>query len=571
MATSTFNRVRGLKPRRSRFNLSYGKAFDCDMGQLIPTMVKFMVPGDIFTFHQEAVIRTKGPLRSPAFAELNCYSYNFFVPLRILFGESVYDSNQKIYEWEIADHAFEKFITGGKDGTDTSVVLPRWTPSGSTVVNDNWNGIDPPDPGDPDNGSNKNDVNVSVADNGLYSLWDYLEYPVGVIPLGATPLDFYKRAYNMIWNEWFRDENVMDPVKVEDSDIVLQATWKKDYFTSMLPWQQRGTAPQLPVKLTGNAAVTFNSEDASDFVNTSSYPYVHLMPYSAGSNKLLLYGSADGSTNQAASTSITAGINLSGVGTSTFSVADLRVAFQIQRWMELNARCGSRLVEYLKANYGTAPTDDTLQRPMFIGGCKAPVIITEVLQTSASGNDGVGSMKGHSISADRSYMGRFRANEFGVMMTVSVIRPKAMYHQGIDRENLYDNRYDFFNPAFVSLAEQGVMAAELYAQNSGNVDSNGDPVIIGFQGRYNELRTSQNRVCGALRGGQNMSFWAVTRSFDSLPTLNGQFLKCIPNKDIFEITDEPAFICYFNNRITAYRPLPVDAMPGYIDHLYGER
>lgn len=569
MATSTFNRVKGLKPRRSRFNLSYGKAFDCDMGQLIPTMVKYMVPGDIFTMFQESAIRVKAPLRSPCFAELNAFSYTFFVPLRILFGSSKLNA-ESWYDWEINDHDFEKFLTGGRTGTDNSVVLPRWVPTGSDVVNDNWNGIPAPGEGDPDNGSNINDVNVTVEDNGIYSLWDYLENPVDVVPDGAYPLDFKKRAYNLIYNEWFRDENVMPPVQVENSNIVLQSTWKKDYFTSMLPFQQRGAAQTLPVSLTGSASVEFSNDPDATYLNLTDQHYVRIAPYSSGKG-LSLVSSANGETAYDQANNVMAAVDLSQVGTSTFTVADLRVAFQIQRWMELNARCGSRLCEYLKANYGTCPTDDTLQRPMFIGGCKSPVIITEVLQTSASGNDGVGSMKGHALSADRNYMGRFRANEFGIIMTLTTIRPKAMYHQGIDREDLYENRYDFFNPAFVSLAEDGVMAAQLMAQNSGNVDANNDPVILGFQGRYNELRTSQNKVCGALRGGQNMSYWALTRTFDTLPTLNGQFLKCIPNKDIFEVTDEPAFVCYFYNRITAFRPLPVDAQPGYIDHLYGER
>lgn len=567
MATSTFNHVKGLKPRRSRFNIGYGKAFDCDMGQLIPSMVKFMVPGDVFTMHQEAVIRTKAPLRSPAFAELNCYSYTFFVPLRILFGESVQNA-EGWYDWEIKDHDFEKFITGGRTGNDVSVVLPRWVPTGTDIVNDNWNGI-----ASGSSGSNVDDVNVTVKDNGLYSLWDYLEFPVGVIPNGAYPLDFWKRAYNLIYNEWFRDENVMPPVQVEYNDRVLQATWKKDYFTSMLPWQQRGTAPQLPVS--GVLPVTFDMEGGILGKVDSPYLYPYIVPLNHDRTKVVINTSnssslADGAySNTDTLASVSGSVDLSNA--ATFSVADLRVAFQIQRWMELNAKCGSRLVEYLRANYGTAPSDDTLQRPMFIGGCKSPVVITEVLQTAADGNDGVGSMKGHSISADRNYMGRFRANEFGVIMTLSVIRPKAMYHQGIDRENLYDNRFMFFNPAFVWLSEQLVMAAELYAQDSGNVDANGDPVGIGFQGMFNELRTSQNKVCGALRGGQSLSFWAMTRTFQNLPTLNGQFLKCIPNKDIFAVTDEPAFVCYFNNRITAYRPLPVDAQGGYIDHLYGER
>lgn len=562
MATSTFDHVRGLKPRRSRFNLSYGKAFDCDMGQLIPTMVKYMVPGDIFTFNQEAVVRTKGPLRSPAFAELNVFSYNFFVPLRILFGETITNADGT-KEWEIHDHDFEKFITGGINGLDDSVALPRWQPTGTDVVNDNWNGLASGVPG-----SNVDDVNVTVKDNGIYSLWDYLEYPIDVVPQGAFPLDFKRRAYNLIYNEWFVNRNVMPLVEVENNDRVMQATWKKDYFTSMLPWQQRGAAPALPIQ--GILPVTFSNEIAPRSLGTVA----SAVGVFGSDDTLLQYVTSSSAAGSEAVLSdvyskVSGSVDLKDA--AKIYINDLRVAFQIQRWMELNARCGSRLVEFLKANYGTSPTDDTLQRPMFIGGSKSPVIITEVLQTADDGNDGVGSMKGHSISADRSYLGRFRANEFGIMMTLSVIRPKAMYHQGIDREDLYDNRYCFFNPAFVWLSEQNVELAELYATDNGNVDANGDPITIGFQGRYNELRTSMNKVCGALRGGQNMSYWAMTRSFGNAPVLNGQFLKCIPDKSVFSVMDEPAFVAYFNNRLIGYRPLPVDAEPGLIDHVYGDR
>lgn len=559
----TFNKVRGLKPRRSRFNLGYSKAFDCDMGQLIPTMIKFMAPGDIFTFTQELVARTKGPLRAPAFADINAYSYNFFVPLRILFGTTKQDSDGW-NEWDVNDHDFEKFISGGRTGNDNSIALPRWIPTGNNVVNDNWNGI-----ASGVTGSNADDVNVTVADNGTYSLWDYLEMPVDVIPAGAYPLDFWKRCYNMIYNEWFRDPNVMPPVDITQSNIVLNACWKKDYFTSMLPWQQRGTAQNLPVSLTGNAKVYFSESSYSAF-DSSNYPELTLTVSGQTPSSSFTLQGQDGNGNSRYGRVISGSVDLSQVGTSTFTVADLRAAFQIQRWMELNARCtGGRYVEYLKANYGIAPNDDTLHRPMFIGGCKCPIIISEVLQTSADGGEGVGSLSGHSIAASRNYMGRFRANEFGVMMTLTVIRPKAMYHQGIDKENLYDNRYQFLNPAFVNLAEDTVDVAEIYATNNGNVDASGEPVHIGFQGRYNELRGSHDKVCGAMR--TTLAYWVSSRTFSSAPVLNGQFLKCNPDKNIFAVIDEPAFVVMIANRITAYRPLPVEAQPGLIDHLYGER
>lgn len=579
--SNPFSTVTGLKPRRSRFNLSYGKAFDCDMGQLIPTMTKYMYPGDIFDLRQELVARPIAPLRTSAFAQVDVHSYCFFVPLRLLFGTmsgSGLEAN-----WEVNDHDFEKFITGGVSGNVT-VSLPRWSlnPLDRPVVNDNWNGIP-----SGSTGSNADWPNVTTTENGKYSLWDYLGFPVGVKPTNsARPLDFFKRSYNLIYNEWFRDRNVMPPVNVANSDIVLNACWKKDYFTSMLPWPQRGNPIGIPISgtapislnLPALAPIVLNSaapgsnqlgfiKDGESFkigtVNNSStgaraYDYSSLIYPSVGSNSYVadlsgITGSAD--------------VSLA----ATFSVNDLRLAFQMQRWMEISGKVGSRYVEYLKGMYGTSPTDDTLQRPMFIGGSKSPVIISEVLQTSEGGS-GVGTIAGHAISADGNKITRFRANEFGVMMCLMCIKPKAMYGQGIDRENLYKTRYDFLNLAFVNLGEQDVYAAELLTVDGNNTEDgtlNTDMKKIGFQGRYNELRTSYDQVCGGLR--DQLSYWAMVRKFSTVPELNGQFLKCNPNKDLFVVKDEPAFVVYVNNKLIAYRPLPVEAQPGLIDHVYGER
>lgn len=572
--SNPFSAVTGLKPRRSRFNLSYGKAFDCDMGQLIPTMTRYMYPGDIFDLKQELVARPIAPLRTSAFAQLDVHSYCFFVPLRLLFGTmsgSGLEAN-----WEVNDHDFEKFITGGVSGNVT-VSLPRWSlnPLDRPVVNDNWNGIP-----SGQTGSNADWPNVTTLENGKYSLWDYMGFPVGVKPTNsARPLDFYKRAYNLIYNEWFRDRNVMPPVNVASSDIVLNACWKKDYFTSMLPWPQRGNPIGIPISGTAPISLTLpamapvvsaegtyvnnqlfidSARQLGTRFNGSNYKYD-----GAGNNDSPFrpyFADLSGITGQA-------DVSLA----ATFSVNDLRLAFQMQRWMEISAKVGSRYVEYLKGMYGTSPTDDTLQRPMFIGGSKSPIIISEVLQTSEGGS-GVGTIAGHAISADGNKITRFRANEFGVMMTLMCIKPKAMYGQGIDRENLYKTRYDFLNLAFVNLGEQDVYAAELLTVDGNNTEDgtlNTDMKKIGFQGRYNELRTAYDQVCGGLR--DQLSYWAMVRKFSAVPELNGQFLKCNPNKDLFVVKDEPAFVVYVNNKLIAYRPLPVEAQPGLIDHVYGER
>ena len=233
-----YSKVPGVKIRRSMFPIGYDKKLDCDMGQVIPIFMRSVLPGDLIKLSQAIVVRAPAAL-APYMAELNVHTYTFFCPYRILFGQSVADSDGFLH-WNINDHDFETFITGGRTGNDVSVSLPRWIPTGNNVVNDNWNGLPATDPN-----SNLNDVNVTVADNGKYSLWDYLEFPTGVIPQGAYPLDFPRRMYNMCWNEWFRDETLMSEVDVANSSVILNACWKKDYFTSALPWQQRGAAMEV--------------------------------------------------------------------------------------------------------------------------------------------------------------------------------------------------------------------------------------------------------------------------------------------------------------------------------------
>ncbi|QCS36618.1 major capsid protein [Capybara microvirus Cap3_SP_539] len=563
---SVYSSVRGLKPHRSKFKIGYDFKFDCDAGQLIPIFCKSVVPSDVINLSQEIVVRAPAAL-APYMAELNAHTYTFFVPYRILFGEMQDDeeidvgSKKLIFRhWEISDHEFEKFIGGGRSGNLT-VSLPRWIPTGQNVVNDNWNGI----PAGSE-GSNLNDINVTVPDNGKYSLWDYFCFPTGVIPAGAYPLDFPKRAYNLIYNEWFLDNNLMPAVDVANSNIVLNACWKKDYFTSALPWQQRGTAPAFPIS--GTAKAVFSNPISiqgviSDYIGPSQAYYSIL---EQGQNAVFANNSSSSISNphnyyrlQVNSNTLTERNTVDLGSAVTFDVSTLRYAFQVQKWLERNARGGSRYVELLKAHFGTSPTDDTLQRPMFIGGSKSPIIVSEVLQTG-NGGEGVGSLFGHTISADANHVTKFHVNEYGLIMTLMCIKPKATYQQGIDREWLYETKYDFLFPEFVNLSEEAVYQAELFASN----DENENKKIFGYQGRYNELRTSQSHVAGGLR--DSLSYWHMGRIFGTAPVLNGQFLKCNPRKDVFSVTDEPSYICYVGNVCHAYRPLPLYPEPGLIDH-----
>ena len=191
--SGVFQSVRSASPGRSVFNLSYEKKFTCDMGQLIPVMCDEMVPGDKFNIGNQMIIRFQ-PLVAPILHEINVFVHYFFVPYRLLWSD------------------WEKFITGGEDGTFTAT-LPRWTPTS----------------------------------NAIGSLWDYMGMPTGVTPSNRLPLDFPKRAYNFIWNSFYRDETLQAALDINVSDTILRRAWEKDYFTSSLPWQQRGIAPALPI------------------------------------------------------------------------------------------------------------------------------------------------------------------------------------------------------------------------------------------------------------------------------------------------------------------------------------
>lgn len=491
----SYKSVRTAQPRRSVFNLSYEKKFTCDMGQLIPVMCDEVIPGDIFKIGSQAVIRFQ-PLVAPILHEVNMYVHYFFVPYRLLW-----------VDWE-------DFITGGTQGDDTSI-LPRWSPTPSTG-------------------------------NAVNSLWDYLGFPPNVVPTGALPIDFPRRAYNTIYNEFYRDETLQDEVLLTNESI-LNRNWQKDYFTSALIWQQRGVAPALPI--TGTTSAVFTGATVGSNANT--------LTLDAAGQQFFLSSAANVTAFLAALGKNTVDLSTA----STFDIADLRLAFQIQKWMERNARAGVRYTEFLKAHFGVSPRDDRLQRPEYIGGSKSPVIFSEVLQTSSTDTTTPqGNMSGHGISVNDAFCGSFHAQEFGLIMGLMSIMPRPAYSQGIDRQWLRRTKFDFFFPEFSNLSEQAIEQAEIYA--TGTEAEN--ITIFGYQGRYDELRTKQNLVVGEMRS--TYDYWHLARQFSSAPLLNESFIQCVPRKDIFAVPSVPGLIVSYANLIKAIRPLPIQAEPGLIDH-----
>lgn len=502
-----FQKVRNNQPGRSVFDLSYAKLFTCDFGQLIPIAAEEVYPGDTFDIGTQMVVRMQ-PTVAPVMHEIYATTHYFFVPNRHL--------------WE----HWEDFITGGVDGEfdETANPPPRWSPS-STAIG---------------------------------SLWDYFGMPTGITPTGALPLAFPLYAYNEIYNEYYRDQNVMDEVALTDQSVKVRC-WAKDYFASALPWQQRGVAPALPISGLSSARWV-----EGDFVQSAAGGTVNFD--SVGTDARAFVNNANAILNFR---SFLARNVVDFSDALTFDVADLRLAFQVQKWMERNARAGARYTESLKAHFGVSNGDERLQRPEYIGGVKFPVIVSEVVQTSSTvAGSPQGKLAGKGMTAGGQQAGKYKATEHGWIIGIFSIMPVAAYQQGIDRQYLRRSRYDYYTPEFANLSEQPIERAEIYATA---VEAE-NRTIFGYQGRFDEMRTKRNQVCGLFR--TDFNYWHLGRTFSSAPALNATFLNmdattggaANPYKRIFAVPSEPGFIIHLNNVIKAIRPMPIQSEPGMIDH-----
>jgi hypothetical protein len=494
---SVFQSVQGLKPGRSVFDLSWEKKFTCDMGELIPVMHDNVVPGDVFDIGYEHLVRCQ-PMAAPIMHPVYITCHYFFVPWRAL-CTYMEKEHEKTFD-------FETFATGDEDGDDSQTV-PTW----------------------------------DVTTNTVGSLWDLLGYPIGIDNANARPVEFKHWSYGWIWNEYYRDFNIDTAVDPDDQETLLTARWEKDYFTSCLPWQQRGTAPVL-------------SEDLSlDFSDTvSGTPSGTTVNIDTGADTL-------GTTGGAANTDLLNALNKADIDSTGFDTADLRLSISIQRFMELSARTGARYTEHLNAFFGVSPRDDRLQRPEYIGGYKDWLVVSEVLQTAAtdtntSSQTPQGTMVGHGISVGSGHICKYRATEYGHIIALFCIRPKTLYHQGIDRQDLFSTRYELYNPMFAGLAEQEVLTRELYCDGANEL------TVFGYQGKYDEYRYRPSRVCGDFHADYDQ--WHMCRQFGSQPQLNSTFLACSPRDDWKASSAEDGFLVTYGNRIRAIRPMPFRATPG---------
>lgn len=567
-----YDSVPGNHPPKNRFDLSHTHFLSAKVGLLYPVLCKEMYPGDVFKV-SDAVHCQLQPMVAPLLSDLDLYAHTFFVPYRLIYGVDNLDGKP----------IWEKYITGGDDG-DYDTPLPSWSPSWSRVGFSSetiWDSIGNP-------------VNCTVDDSDPDSLV-YTWSPV--VPKDLLVSKAPKLSYNFIYNNYYRDENLQDEVDL-DNEYLLYADWRKDYFTSALESQQFGTAPGMPV--TGTIPVDFGGSSRGPVLSSPSgfsFGYIY--------NNGLFYGpnsQEDGLNGLRIKSSSNLAFNVSAedesqqqmfrnvpftgdsntffyVGPASavldgnaigFNVSQMRLMFAIQRLMELSQTGGHRYTEYLQAHFGVSPSDARLDRPEYIGGCVFPINVSVSVQSSATvdGQSPQGNKVGIGNINDVQRVGSYRAEEYGLIMTLISIRPKPCYQQGISREWLRQNRFEYYSPEFANLSEQAILRAEIYVDPTDTETP--DNGIFGYQAHWNELRASQNYISGAMR--EQFDYWLMSRKFASRPALNADFVSLGHPSEynrIWAVQDEDQFIVAWSNLIDAYRPLPAYGTPGLIDHVYG--
>lgn len=523
---SIFDHIESVVVPKSNFNLSHNNLTTMKMGFLYPTLALECYPGDYFNITTKHVVRLQ-PMLAPIMHQINITHHFFFVPYRIL------------------DKNWEDFITGGAKG-DNNYELPTFKPV--------------------------------VGENGLNTLWDYLGMPLrqdNTYPdvSGVEPMAYPFLAYHRIWNDWYRDEDLQDDIQdyldnlntVQDQswfNTIRPRAWEKDYFTIARPSPQKGTAPAINVSIAGKANVfadfNFDGEETPFnivFNQTSLTNSTFGVGGSSGSNLNLFAVNDSGPSNPLYA-------SLQSVN-GQFDVSQLRLAVQMQKWLERNMRAGNRYIEFLLAHFGIAPNDSRLQRPEYIGGTKSPIISSEVLQTSATveGQTRLGTMAGHGISADKTNATNYAVKENGLIMCITSVLPRTTYSQGVNRQWLRRSRYDFYSPEFAHLSEQLVLSGELYADGTESQNKS----EFGFQGRFNELRYIPNRFGAQMRN--TFAYYHLGRWFNDRPQLNESFVTANQvSTSPFGVTDEDTMICNIGFEIMATRSMPYYPTPGMLDH-----
>ena len=484
--------------KRAPFNLSHYKLLSCDMGELVPIGLTEVLPGDTVQHNVNALVRCS-PLLSPAMHPVHASIHHWFVPHRLVWEE------------------WEDFITGGPDGMDDSE-FPTLTIGGGTGA-------------------------------AIGSLADYLGVPTGVNNIEVSALPF--RGYSLIWNEWYRDQDLQTPLTIDFSSGVDTTTntqlqnvaWEKDYFTSARPWEQKG--PQITIPLgdtapvvTNNLQPTYSRMDNSVINSTLTWRgdvapnnFMGVLPTLGASQQPMKVGNQSGLHT-----------DLSGASAVTINL--LREAFALQRFEEARARYGSRYVEYLRY-LGVRSADARLQRPEYLGGGKQSIQFSEVLQT-AEGENPVGELRGHGIGAMRSNRYRRFIEEHGYIFSFLSVKPKTVYAQGLFRHWNRRTKEDFWQKELQHIGQQEVLNKEVYAAHASPND------VFGYQDRYDEYRRTESSIAGEFRSSL-LDFWHFARIFSSSPALNASFVSAVPPERPFAVPSQDVLYVMARHQMQARR------------------
>lgn len=500
--SNIFNSIELRKPKKNVFDLTHDVKLSTKMGQLTPICVLEAIPGDKFNLSCESLIRF-APLVAPVMHRMNVTMHYFFVPNRILWPN------------------WEEFITDPDSGH-----TPPFIPYSDAVTAANQ------------------------------KLFDYMGIPTPLAGQAAENINALPfAAYQAIYNEYYRDQNLMPEVPYElingsNTTNELKAlrlrAYEHDYFTAALPWPQKGSAVDIPL---GD-------------VQLKDDWYPDHQPFFERENQTIQAGDVDqlageirvGTVGQQA-------YNPAGsLETSPTTINELRRAFKLQEWLERMARGGSRYIEQIYAHFGVKSSDKRLQRPEYITGTKSPVIISEVLNTT--GEDAglpQGNMAGHGVSVGQGKYGQYYAEEHGFIIGIMSIMPRTCYQQGIPKMFSKTDPFEYFWPAFANIGEQAVLNREIYAFNG----SSGDDTF-GYVPRYAEYRYMPSRVAGDFR--TTLDYWHLGRIFSGPPELNGAFIQMTPEdaERIFAVNDGTDYLyCHVLNKIRAVRPIPRFGTPTF--------
>lgn len=521
-----FSQVPSADINRSSFDRSHAYKTTFDAGQLIPVYVDEVLPGDTFNMNATSFARLATPLK-PIMDNLKLDIHFFFVPTRLV--------------WE----DFQKFM--GERPT------PDFDPDTLSVPTIPY-------------------IRDGAAD--FANLAQYFGLPINQLgtTVPATEISVLPfRAYNLIWNEWYRDQNLQQPAPFSiDSGVDLLADYKvlprgkrHDYFTSCLPWPQKGDPVTIPLGTEAELDITGGSVTVPN--HSHSLPVTGV--YSIGSEPpgasgRLLTGTGTGASGAGTYpvTGLVGTADLSGA--TAISINDLREAFQVQKMLERDARGGTRYIEIILSHFGVQSDDARLQRPEFLGGGTANININPIANTAGDAAP-QGNLAAFGTSVGN---GRFKKSftEHGFIIGLVSARADLTYQQGIERFWSRRTRYDFYWPTLAHLGEQAVLNKELWWSNAAVDDK-----VFGYQERYAEYRYKPSRITGLFNSDVSASLdvWHLAQDFTALPVLNESFIIENPPIDrVIAVPSEPHFLLDMWFDLKCARPMPVYSVPGFVDH-----